>query len=505
MFPSMPRHVPHIEEKILSYMGPRDLTLSKSVCMEWWYVIVKKKEEEGPLIRAARMGLENLVDFILSEKSVNVNEVLPSKSPMCCTALCLNEAYCKEAKAKGYTALMLAAANGHNRIVERLLLRGDIDVNTSSKRRKTALIIATQKGHEEVVRLLLKRDDIDVNIAFRPKNKGIKGCIICKGHICFPQYAKLKGLTALMLAAKSGHYGIVKRLLRRDDIDVNAADEDGQTALMLAAQEGHGIIVLMLMNRDDIFGNAEDKWCNTASEMASNYQVQWHIATEDELIMKLILCGDDDFVNTIVDGRNALMVAVIRGFALAVRLLLKNGAIDVNATDRSGQTALIMAAERGHYVIVKQLLKREDIDVNAVDQYGTFALLMGAQLGHDEVVDLLLKRGDISPNTADKIGRTPLMYAAMHGHAFIAEQLLDHPDINLELQDSNGKCALTHARDAWGGGGDKRGKEEIVSMLKSRGMVVGMSPFDTIWMAESETVGVNMALAEEEALLSLLQ
>ena len=39
MFPSMARHVPHIEEKILSYMAPRDLAVSKAVCMEWWYVI----------------------------------------------------------------------------------------------------------------------------------------------------------------------------------------------------------------------------------------------------------------------------------------------------------------------------------------------------------------------------------------------------------------------------------------------------------------------------------
>ena len=39
MFPSMARHVPHIEERILSYMRPRDLAVSKAVCMEWWYVI----------------------------------------------------------------------------------------------------------------------------------------------------------------------------------------------------------------------------------------------------------------------------------------------------------------------------------------------------------------------------------------------------------------------------------------------------------------------------------
>ena len=103
-------------------------------------------------------------------------------------------------------------------------------------------------------------------------------------------------------------------------------------------------------------------------------------------MMKLLLCGDDDFVNAIVDGRNSLMIAVIRGFDQVVRLLVKKGSVNVNATDRSGQTPLIMAAERGHFKIVKKLLDRKETDVNASDHYGTFPLLVAAQLGHEKVV-----------------------------------------------------------------------------------------------------------------------
>ena len=139
----MARHVPHIEEKILSYMRPTDLTASKSVSMEWWYVVVRMREGR-PLIEASRRGLHNLVHFLLSEKSVNVNEVLPSRSRRCCPIICLNEACCTEAKTKGYTALMLAACNGHDGIVEQLLERGDIDVNTSNEHGQTALILAAQ-------------------------------------------------------------------------------------------------------------------------------------------------------------------------------------------------------------------------------------------------------------------------------------------------------------------------------------------------------------------------
>ena len=385
------------------------------------------------MIEATRRGLEELVAFILTEKCVDVNEVF-SRSSVCCTVLCLNEACCTEAKAKGFTALMLAARNGNVRIAGWLLGRHDVDVNTMSKNNQTALILAAQRGHEEIAQLLLKREDVDVNVAYRPESTR---CTTCRGHIshtCYPQLAKARGSTALMLAAQHGHCAIVRQLLKRHDIDVNATDEDGKTALMLAAQKGRGIVALLLMNREDLFIHAEDKWCNTASEMASNYQVQWHISTEDELVMKLILCGGDDFVNDIVDGRNALMVAVIRGFALAVRLLLKSEAIDVNAKDRSGQTALMMAAERDDDAIVKMLLKRPEIAVNIADKYGSFALLTATQLGHENIVMQLLKMKFVQVNAVDKNGRSPLMYAAMHGHAAIAEQLLDHPDIDLALE-----------------------------------------------------------------------
>ena len=383
MFPSMARLVPHIEEKILSYMRPRDLTVSMSVCMEWWYVIVKRKAGKGPLIEAAGMGLERVIAFLLSEKSVNVNEVL-SRYPRCCPIRCLNEFFCTEAKAKGFTALMFAARDGHDGIVEQLLERRDTDVNASNEYSRTALILAAQRGHERVVRLLLDRNDIDVNVvAYRRENTS---CIMCEGHICYPKFAKVRGHTALMFAAKIGHKGTVEQLLKRTDIDVNATNKKGQTALMLAALKGHGRIVGLLKDRNGVNIYAEDKWCNTASELASNYQIRWHNSTEDELIMKLLLCGEDDFVNAIVDGRNTLMEAVIRGFDRVAELLLERGAINVNAVDRSGQTALILAAQRGHDAIVELLLARKETDVNAADQYGTFPLLMAARGGHEKVV-----------------------------------------------------------------------------------------------------------------------
>jgi hypothetical protein len=56
----------------------------------------------------------------------------------------------------------------------------------------------------------------------------------------------LDGDTALMLAARTGHAGIVQALLFTG-ADVEAKNRYGETAVMLAAEEGHLDIVRMLL------------------------------------------------------------------------------------------------------------------------------------------------------------------------------------------------------------------------------------------------------------------
>ena len=68
---------------------------------------------------------------------------------------------------------------------------------------------------EAVVRLLIERDDVDINA----KDKG--------------------GQTALILATKLGYEAVVRLLIGRDDIDINTKGQYGQTALMRAVKDKH--------------------------------------------------------------------------------------------------------------------------------------------------------------------------------------------------------------------------------------------------------------------------
>ena len=107
-------------------------------------------------------------------------------------------------------------------------------------------MLAAINGKTEIVKLLLTRPDIDINA--KDNN----------------------GDTPLMLAAINGKTEIVKLLLTRPDIDINAKDNNGDTPLMLAAINGKPKIVELLLARRDIDINAKDGTGSTAIELAAS-------------------------------------------------------------------------------------------------------------------------------------------------------------------------------------------------------------------------------------------
>ena len=83
-----------------------------------------------------------------------------------------------------------------------------------------------------VVQRLLKKDDIEVNAANN------------------------SGDNPLLVAAYYGHLAVVQRLLEEEGIEVNAANNNGTTPLLVAAQEGHLAVVQRLLEEEGIEVNA---------------------------------------------------------------------------------------------------------------------------------------------------------------------------------------------------------------------------------------------------------
>ncbi|KAH6859182.1 ankyrin repeat-containing domain protein [Coprinopsis sp. MPI-PUGE-AT-0042] len=258
--------------------------------------------------------------------------------------------------------------------------------------------------------MLLKRDDIQPNAA----NK--------------------HGSTPLIWASQDGHEGIVKMLLERDDIQPNLADKGGLTPLIFASQNGHEGIVKMLLKRDDIQPNAADKGGSTpfvgktqtgllvgGSNLVRSTDSQW---VDDPVSWGLQGCqaslkGRGPFKPGLVFP--TLARALWNGNEHIVKLLLERDDIQPNAANNAGLTPLTWASQGGNEVIVKLLLKRDDIQPNLADRDGSTPLIWASRNGFEGTIRLLLERDDIQLDAANKDGKTALDY----GHASIRRMILD--------------------------------------------------------------------------------
>ena len=216
MFPLIDRSIPHVEERILSYLVPRDLAASMLVCRLWYdrakpficqqYVATVRREGEVPLCAAAHDGHHHMVTFLLRDKHLDVNEKWNNFRP----------GVNRKASGVAMTALMEAATEGHQGIIRLLLEREDVDVNVRSPFSDrasgyTALTWAAKHGHGKIVRMLLGRKEVEVNVA-----------------------TPIADRTPLMEAIYYGHMEVAELLLRHPAVDVNHEDMYGLTALSYA-------------------------------------------------------------------------------------------------------------------------------------------------------------------------------------------------------------------------------------------------------------------------------
>ena len=104
------------------------------------------------------------------------------------------------------TALMMACAQGHEKIVRRLCQVKDLDINYQEEKYGwTAAHLASTRGQTECVRILAETGRVDWNKA----NKG--------------------GQTPLYWALREGHSDIVDIIVKQPNIDYNVKTEDGET------------------------------------------------------------------------------------------------------------------------------------------------------------------------------------------------------------------------------------------------------------------------------------
>lgn len=155
-----------------------------------------------------------------------------------------------------WTPLMVAALEGHVKMVETLFGKGAV-MEASSDKGSNALMIATIEGHTEVVSALLdhgtevnaenQRGWTALRFAVSMDETQILRLLIAAGADV--NRADHEGKTALMQAAGENILESLKVLLEAG-ADPHLTDRQGKTALMIAQKQGHTEIVKLLKHAE---------------------------------------------------------------------------------------------------------------------------------------------------------------------------------------------------------------------------------------------------------------
>lgn len=218
--------------------------------------------------------------------------------------------YCVTTSSAPVSGIHLATYANFAKMISHLLQAGLFAADVKDQIGRTPLIWAAKEGHEAIVKLLVHRQDVEVNAV--ESQRGLD----------HPR-------TALAWAASNGFVGTVEILLERDDIDVNLADSSmAFTPLIWAAEFGKEATIKAILKHEDI----------VHEDIVADYKIS--------------------------DRRTA------RCWANAFELLLERGDVDAYRRNQFGLTPLAIAVVNGETEVVKLFLKRKDVDINFKDDIG---------------------------------------------------------------------------------------------------------------------------------------
>ena len=265
--------------------------------------------DRTPLFWAATRGHTKVVNTLLGKASILVN-----------TKRAVN----------GVTALFQASKYGHQRIVDLLIYHPAIDVNSPTLDRKVPLMVASEYGNSYVVKKLLSVVDIDVN------------------------YATFDGKTALIYAVSSKKADTLELLLRCPKVDTSLMDDEYKTAFERAREMNDTASVNLFTSQGFLQIQKGHTCCSKSTDRGL------HVAVRNgdlPWIQMFLKCPGIDINVHNEDGYTPLTLATEKGFIEMVEFLLRDPRIDVNKenADRK-QNALQIASETGHISISKLLL-----------------------------------------------------------------------------------------------------------------------------------------------------
>ncbi|KAF5706047.1 heterokaryon incompatibility protein [Fusarium globosum] len=406
-------------------------------------------------------------------------------------------------------ALNGAARNGHNEVVQEILLKIEKD-----DVKQKALELAAEAGHVSVAFMLnntikdtnLKASTLRIILFAAAAHPSQFDFDNLRTRIKDPTIQDDKKKSLLMVAIANGHTRLVRHLCSLHDV-VELRDIEGKTALMIAAlnddarsvglllsneadpyvQDNKGYTALHHAIENECFNSIarlltfsarqlrtiQDSEDRTVLQISLEKARQWKLSTHDARLRRrrlesltsicvfLIRCGIQPEIRD-KNKRNALHLAVSYDLAeIAYHLLQSRESgprvSNLDMQDVEGRTPLLLAASKGHDVLIELMLS-EGFEPNTRDAIDETPLLLASERGNFGVVEALLKH-NADPNVRNTHGRTALSQAAQNGYDSLVRCLVDNSERKVELntQDNMGQTALMLAAE--------NGHEDIVKFL----------------------------------------
>eukprot|EP00339_Tiarina_fusa_P013235 CAMPEP_0116999244 /NCGR_PEP_ID=MMETSP0472-20121206/2025_1 /TAXON_ID=693140 ORGANISM="Tiarina fusus, Strain LIS" /NCGR_SAMPLE_ID=MMETSP0472 /ASSEMBLY_ACC=CAM_ASM_000603 /LENGTH=715 /DNA_ID=CAMNT_0004698621 /DNA_START=356 /DNA_END=2501 /DNA_ORIENTATION=- len=389
---------------------------------------IKNKTKQTPMHKVCTQGRNDVLVSLLGAqgnpnvKDANGNTPLHCaalhNNPNCVRTLVAGGALLDEPNLLGDTPLLTAASVSSHETVRTLLDAGaDIEI-TNNKSESPVLLAVARENEPEKGDILdtLIHDEGDVN-----------------------QQDDF-GYTPLILATEKQDKNSIQRLLQVENIDVDAATEDGFTALMFS------VINDDVETTEKLFAHGVDPEMTTLDDKTA-----CHYATSAPMAGSLVKNGAD--VNAKDNNGQTPIFTFVQNSLSEVALEAISLGADIGVVDNSENTILHEAAVHGDAAVTKNesiLQKKNPDTISNFDDTNSFInhpnnqgrtvmhqVCSNAEPGTKETFDILSQNG-ASLSCADENGNFPIHFAAQTDNPNLVSCLQNNPElVNAQNRDLN--------------------------------------------------------------------
>ncbi|KAJ5964923.1 uncharacterized protein N7479_004799 [Penicillium vulpinum] len=350
-----------------------------------------------PVHIAARLGWASVMNLVIATVQVDLNRLDPH----------------------GLTPLLSATKYGQREIVEALMHAPDVDISVTDRHGNTALHLAVQCGHYDILILLTSSTNL------------------------VPSSKSVDGNTPLHLAASAGQIDAARLLVSTsiytDMVDVISLS--GRIPLDLAIEGKHFETVNFLLGFDQTSETPHNPHMVHPLPTVSG-NGDGPAETQRPAEWKALLKAKDTI------GRTLLHLTALRGYTIATKLMLDEGA-DPFAMDNDQCMPLHCAAQSGNEDMVKLLVQDPTVlqtpfyRDKSVDYEGK-ALHHTIVAGHNSVVEFLLSINPSLSRMRDRSGQTPLHIASKTNRTSTMELLISS-GVFIDAENFEEQTALCYA------------------------------------------------------------